>query len=126
MKKPLYIICFAILLAILLFVFAIVGYFVGKNSVKPIIGVTFYANIEEINGDNLLVSGLEDNDINYRGQFYLSVKEDTVLEWRSTEITLENYKIGDTISITCTGDITETYPASIDEVLRIQLLEDEK
>lgn len=51
----------------------------------------FYAVISERDGSHLLVDGLEINDINSRGQFYLTIDDD---------------------------------PAGIDEVLRVQLLED--
>ncbi|MGL6198328.1 MAG: hypothetical protein ACRC3H_05270 [Lachnospiraceae bacterium] len=122
MRKPIYVIFFSILLL----AFAIVGYFAGKNSVEPIMETTFYANVEEINGDTLLVNGLEYNDINHRGQYELNIKEDTILEWRSTEITPEDFKIGDTISVTYTGDILDSYPGRIPDLLRIQLLTDEK
>jgi len=49
---------------------------------------TFYAEIKKINGTNLLVDGLDVNDINYRGEFSFKVLEETKLEWRNTAIEL--------------------------------------
>ena len=88
---------------------------------------TFYATILEIDGDILLVEGMEVNDINTRGQFYIQVDENTQLDWLGTEITLSDLQAGDTIAITWSGLVQETYPARIvDPVHRIKLLDDEK
>lgn len=48
------------------------------------------------------------------------------MTWRYTEISVEDLDIGDTVSITFTGEIQETAPAKITHVTQIQLLEDEK
>jgi len=87
---------------------------------------TFYAEIKNINNTNLLVDGLEVNDINYRGEFSFKVSEKTKIEWRNTKIDFSELEKGDNISITFTGDIQESYPAKINDVVKIQLLDDEK
>jgi hypothetical protein len=87
---------------------------------------TFYAVIEEIKDSVLLVQGMDVNDINFRGEFYLTLSEKTELTWRYTEISSAELAAGDRISVTFTGEVMETAPAQIQEVLRIQLLEDEK
>jgi len=87
---------------------------------------TFYAKITKINNTNLLVDGLDVNDINYRGEFSFKVKENTKLEWRNTEIDISDLDEGDNISITFKGAVQESYPAGITDVVRIQLLDDEK
>ena len=87
---------------------------------------TFYAKITNINNENLLVDGLDVNDINYRGEFSLKVKEHTKIEWRNIAINIEELDKGDNISITFKGEIQETYPAQITDVVKIQLLDDEK
>ena len=88
---------------------------------------TFYATILTIDQNVLLVEGLEDNDINTRGQFYIQVDENTRLDWLGTEITLSDLDVGDRIAITWSGLVQETYPARIvDPVHRIKLLDDEK
>ncbi|MGL6198372.1 MAG: hypothetical protein ACRC3H_05490 [Lachnospiraceae bacterium] len=120
MKKSILIICIIFVSVICL----TAGYFLGNKNAQPILGTTFYAVISERDGSHLLVDGLEINDINSRGQFYLTIDDDTILEWRSTEISVEDLKPGVTVSITYTGEVQETDPAGIDEVLRVQLLED--
>ena len=87
---------------------------------------TFYAKITNIKNSNLLVDGLDVNDVNYRGEFSFKVKEDTKIEWRNTAINIEEHDKGDNISITFKGEIQETYPAQITDVVNIQLLDDEK
>ena len=88
---------------------------------------TFYATILTIDKNALLVEGLEVNDINTRGQFYIQVDENTRLDWLGTEITLSDLDVGDRIAITWSGLVQETYPARIvDPVHRIKLLDDEK
>lgn len=88
---------------------------------------TFYATILTIDKNVLLVEGLEVNDINTRGQFYLTVDENTRLDWRGTEIALSDLDVGDRIAITWSGPVQESSPANImNPVHRIKLLDDEK
>lgn len=88
---------------------------------------TFYATILSIDDNVLLVEGLEVNDINTRGQFYIKTDENTRLDWLGTEITLSELDVGDRIAITWSGLVQETSPANImDPVHRIKLLDDEK
>lgn len=117
--------------------FGVGGFFIGRNTVNQednssastndaALYQTFYAEIEENNGQSLLVKGLDVNDINSRGEFSVTIDADTILEWRSEPISLEELEVGDTVSITHSGNIGETYPAQIFETIRIQLLDDEK
>ena len=134
MKKELKV----ILVIMLVIIALVIGYFVGyKRAYDKIESAsqnvnynneqqTFYAEIKEINNNNaFLVEGLSVNDINYRGDFTFSVVEETKLEWRGTEISISDLKVGDNISITFDGEILDTYPAQIQEVIKIQLLDDE-
>lgn len=118
MKKVIYV--------IILVALTVSAYFFGKHTVSTECGQTFYATIAEINGDSFLVQGLEVNDINYRGRFHFVVNDSTKLEWRGTEILKSDLKVGSRISVTFVGPIKETDPAGIEEVRKIQLLEDEK
>lgn len=95
------------------------------------ISQTFYATIEKINqydGNTVvLVKGLEVNDINYRGEFNLSIKDTTIITWRGENINISELDIGDNISITFNDEtINSISPAPIRSVQRIQLLDDEK
>ncbi len=123
MKKNILIICYLILLGAV----AIGGFWLGRNTADPIVGTTFYATIKDIDGNNFLVNGLDVNDINNRGEVYFSVDSKTKLEWRYTEITRADLQPGDTISVTYTGAVQESYPRRIvDPVIMVTLLEDEK
>jgi len=113
----------SIVLAILLA--AAGGCYVGRRSVTPSAGTTFYAVIEEIRENSILVQGLEINDINGRGAFELTVGDKTELIWRGVPITVKDLREGNTISVTYTGEVLEISPAQIRDVLRIQLLDDE-
>ena len=134
MKKELKV----ILVIMLVIIALVIGYFVGyKRGYDKIESAsqnvnynneqqTFYAEIKEINNNNaFLVEGLSVNDINYRGEFTFSVIGETKLEWRGTEISISDLEIGDNISITFTGEIIDSYPAQIKDVVKIQLLDDE-
>lgn len=101
------------------------GYALGSAQNKAEPSVTFYAEIQKIQDNYMLVEGLEINDINTRGSFDFSIDEDTILEWRHTEISISDFEIGDLVSITYTGSVKESYPAGITKVVKIQLLEDE-
>ena len=134
MKKEIKIILIVLLVVIAL----LIGYFVGyKRAYDKIENAsqnvnytngqqTFYAEIKKINSSSLLVQGLSVNDINYRGEFTFSVIGETKFEWRGTEIGLSDLDVGDNISITFDGEILDTYPAQINDVIRIILLDDEK
>ena len=126
-----------ILLGILaILVVAVISFFVGykvaydrvENSFdqNAMDFQTFYAEIKEVNDTNILVEGLPINDYNYRGDFSFQVQAETKLEWRGTELSTSELEVGDCVAITYTGWITETDPAGIDDVVRIQLLDDDK
>lgn len=90
----------------------------------------FYATIREIkiyedNTTLVLIKGLEVNDINDRGMFYFSIKENTELLWRGTEIKLSDLKEGQTVSIFSIGDVLESSPATLTKVVKVLVLDDE-
>ncbi|MEY8318701.1 DUF3221 domain-containing protein [Oscillospiraceae bacterium 50-58] len=125
-----------LVIAILCYSIAVAGvfYFIGyktaydhmETSVSKLIPQTFYATISEMQGNTCTVKGMEVNDINFRGEFSFSIVEETKIMWRYTEITPEDLEIGDHISITFTGEVLESYPAQIQQVDIIQLLDDER
>lgn len=129
-RKLLFVVVFVLYTVIL----AGISFFVGNQSARKQIenladegtAETFYAEISDRKNNFLRVTGLEINDINFRGDFVFSIDEETKMTWRYTEISVEDLDIGDTVSITFTGEIQETAPAKITHVTQIQLLEDEK
>ena len=86
----------------------------------------FYASIEEINEYNgvtsVLVKGLQNNDVNYRGEFEFSIDDDTEIFWKETKVEVSNLKVGRKISITSTGDVLERYPVELTKVTRVIIL----
>lgn len=105
---------------------AVISYLVGRLNAPDVNTKTFYATVESINGNSFVVQGLEVNDINSRGQFTFTVDDTTTLEWHNTEIQISDLQAGDTISVTYSGGVTETYPAGIENIIKIVLLDDEK
>ena len=87
---------------------------------------TFYATVSDIRDNAVTVTGMEVNDINFRGEFCFSVTEETEITCRYTDISLGDLEAGDNVSITFTGEVMETSPAQIQGVEMIQLLDDEK
>lgn len=130
MKRGIKVFLTAFIAVLLLAAVYFVGYKQGCDSIKGAGRMadqqTFYAEIQERADDRFLVRGLSVNDINYRGEFSFSVTEETVLLWRGTAVALSDLDIGDAIAVTFRGEILESYPAQIQEVVKIQLLEDER
>lgn len=111
-----------ILLAIL--ASGVAGYTIGsRRTLAP--EQTFYASVENIGDNSLIVSGLDINDINSRGKFQLTLTGHTLMEWNNTPIELSDLKPGSRISVSYTGEVAESDPAQIKEVTKIKLLEDE-
>ena len=127
--------------AVILIVAVVISYFAGYKTaydrmegagadVGGALGNTFYGEIMGISeAENvwyLQVRGLDVNDINFRGDFTMSIYPETILEWRYTRIELSDLQVGDRVSITFRGAVQESDPAGIQEVVRVQLLDDWK
>ena len=115
-----------IILLFALFIFW-AGYTVGRNHMVQggfNDSATFYAVIREIDGNSMLVSGLKENDVNYRGEFQFQVTADTEIEWHHTDIALTDLMPGQNISVSFSGGYQESYPVHIQGVNRICLLDD--
>ena len=121
------ILCYSVAIA---GIFCFIGYKIAydriENSAPALISQTFYATISEIQNDIFTVTGMEVNDINFRGAFCFSLHKETKLVWRYTDISVEDLNVGDHIAVTFTGEILESYPGQIQGVDMIQLLDDEK
>ena len=106
------------------------GFFVGKNNTQKETDLpnceAVDAGIISVNGANFHVEGLDVNDINGREEFTFSVKENTRLVWRGTEIPLSDFQSGDMIAFYWRGLILESYPAQVQNVVMIKLLDDER
>ena len=95
-------------------------------------GQTFYANIESIKQYNdgsfhINVKGLDVNDINYRGNFTFKVDDNMDMTWRGEKVKVSDLKEGNNISITFTDEIVnDISPTPLREVIKIQILDDER
>ena len=117
------------LYALLLCAFLALAFFFGRASApeKYENCLTFYATItRRPDEDSFLVSGLDENGVNFRSEFVFTVDSDTLLAWQGGKISLKDFQVGDTVSITFTGGVRESYPGRLVEVLRLELLDDEK
>ena len=133
-----------ILSIIVILLVAIISYFVGykkayndyesflNNNDNGVKYQSFYATITDIEDTGLTIDdtaltvrGLDINDINFRRNFKFVITEATEIEWRNTKLDTSELEIGDNISIIFTGNIQESEPAKIEDVLKIQLLDDE-
>ncbi len=117
------------------------GYFVGRNSRQPVVSgeqsdifqqsedspncEVIYAEIISVSDGFFHVKGLDVNDINGRGEFTFSAKENTRLIWRGTEISLSDFQPGDRIAFYWDGLVLDSFPGQVQNVVRIKLLEDE-
>lgn len=125
-----------ILAIVILAAVAVGSYFLGYKTAydrmedgsarQTILPQTFYGEITEISGDLLSIDGLDVNDINYRDAFTFSVTAETELVWRGTQMQLDEFDVGDTVAVSFAGEVQESYPAHILDVVRLQLLDDEK
>lgn len=117
----------------------VLGIFVGqmnapKNDLAftKVSGQTFYANIESIKQYNdgsfhINVKGLDVNDINYRGNFTFKVDDNMDMTWRGEKVKVSDLKEGNNISITFTDEtVNDISPIPLREVIKIQILDDER
>ncbi len=131
MKKPKHRIVICLLLITVAISFYFIGYKIScdkiENSYTDVETDTFYAKITDIDDMYFSVEGLPVNDINFRDEFNLNITgEEIKLEWRYTPMEISEFDVGDTIAITYSGLIQESYPAYIENVIKIKLLDDEK
>lgn len=132
-----------IVILILLVITSIVSYYIGSiityNKFEKDLDnhklnyQSFYATITDIKDTGLekepkllTIKGLDINDINFKGDFEFVITEATELEWRYTKLETDELEVGDNIAIIFTGNIQEKDPAHIEDVLKIQLLDDKK
>ena len=117
-----------IIVLILIIIISIIGYFLFIKKDRKIFSQTFSANIINIekNNDkvNLLVSGLDTNDINYRGNFTFSLNSDFIVYFENTKTDVSKLSVGDKISITFTDKLLkEISPIELNSITKIELLE---
>ena len=121
-----------IITAFVLLVGAFVGgFFAGKSGQRVETQLAWsdsevvYAEILDVNDGFFHVRGLDVNDINGRGEFTFTAKESTRLIWQGTELSLSDFRSGNRIAFFYVGEVLESYPAQVQNVVKIKLLDDE-
>ena len=125
MKKSVRTFLIVIVALIILFLAAAAGFLFGRQRFLRPESHTFYAWIENMDENSMTVQGLDENSVNYRGKFSLTLSEDTRFLWNNTAISPSDLTPGSRIAVSYTGLITETEPAGIREITAIELLEDD-
>lgn len=92
---------------------------------------TFYAKIDSIRENNgtihISATGLDVNNINWRGKYNFSVKENTDITWMDVKIPVSALGAKNNIAITITDEIIlDIVPTPLQEIEKIELLDDKK
>lgn len=116
----------------------VIGLLVGQYNkaktdllIRKAEGTTFYAKIDSIRENNgtihISATGLDVNNINWRGKYNFSIKESTDIVWRGVKIPVSNLGVKNNIAITITDEtIPDVVPTPLQEIEKIELLDDKK
>ncbi|MBE6889147.1 MAG: hypothetical protein E7485_03920 [Ruminococcaceae bacterium] len=122
-----------IVIVVLLVIGAFVGgFFAGKSGQRvetqfvERYAEVVYAEILSVDDGYFHVRGLDVNDINGRGEYTFSAKENTRLVWHVTDIPLSDFDVGDRIAFYYNGLVLDSNPAQVQNVVKIKLLDDVK
>ncbi len=85
---------------------------------------TFYASVDSIDGRSLSVTGLDVNDINGRGEFFITLADDAPVMFRGTSVPVDSITEGEIIEVIYDSLVLESYPAIIYDVAAIKILSD--
>ncbi len=103
----------------------IAGYRLGSAANQD--AVSFYATLLEQDGQSILVEGIPENDVNHRGKFWVSPKENApasaVTDQNGAPMAMSRLPVGGLLRITYTGAVLETDPAQIREALQISVVQ---
>lgn len=126
-----------VLTVVFLLVAILISYFIGYKAAyddfehgleqSNLVHEVFYAEVKEVDGQCVMVQGLEINDRDYRGEYTLEIHGETELAWHDTIIAVSDLKEGHIISVLLAfPDGTVEIPDTIIDIVKIQLLSDEK
>lgn len=116
----------------------VIGLLVGQYNkaktdllIRKAEGTTFYAKIDSIRENNgtihISATGLDVNNINWRGKYNFSIKESTNIVWRGVKIPVSDLGVKNNIAITITDEtIPDVVPTPLQEIEKIELLDDKK
>lgn len=113
----------SIIYAVMLCITLLFGVYIGTTIVPDTTDTTtFYATVESINNNTVVVEGLDINDANGQGEYVFEITDTVKVLYNNESISLDKIKSGDNISITYTGEVLESSPAKLTNVLKICLL----
>ncbi len=121
-----------IVIAVLVIGAFVGGFFAGKSGQRvetqfvERYAEVVYAEILSVDDGYFHVRGLDVNDINGRGEYTFSAKENTRLVWHVTDIPLSDFDVGDRIAFYYNGLVLDSNPAQVQNVVKIKLLDDVK
>lgn len=116
----------------------VIGLLVGQYNkaktdllIRKAEGTTFYAKIDSIRENNgtihISATGLDVNNINWRGKYNFSIKESTDIVWRGVKIPVSDLGVKNNIAITITDEtIPDVVPTPLQEIEKIELLDEKK
>lgn len=96
----------------------LIGYYIPTQE-----ETSFYGIVTEITESNLHIQGIPENDISHRGAFILHITSKTKIIGDNSSISISDIPIHSTIQISYTGSILESYPAQINNVTEISIIE---
>lgn len=125
-----------VLMVIFLLVAVMISYFVGYKTAyddfeygleqSNLVHKTFYAEVKAVDGQRVLVQGLEINDRDYRGEYTLEIYNETELTWHGTEISIADLEVGHIVSVEIysVDGVIDTSSDIFVDIAKIQILSD--
>lgn len=118
---------FKIFMAALYILIGIAIGFVAGRAWPDRTEISFYARVVEVAEAHILVDGIEENDINHRGQKYVSLdKLDTEMKAQTLngeDLDVADLEVGDLLRITYDGTSQEVFPPRLPNVWKIEKTE---
>lgn len=112
-----------VLALLLLFAIVYVSFQFGVERGREEAAPTFYAHITEVRDGSLLVKGIDENDINHRGEFMLTTKGVKVYNAAQQEVAITQLEENMEIRIHYDGVVMESYPAQLGGVFQIDIID---
>ena len=85
--------------------------------------ISFLAEIENIYSDNkLLIEGIEENDINFRGEFFAYITATTEILKNGNKADITDIETGQKVKVTFTNGVQESSPGTLEKVIKIEII----
>ncbi len=86
------------------------------------VGTTFYAIVTEMLNNQLVLKGLDINSLNFRSFYIAHIEEYTSLTFNGAEASLEDFSVGDLVSVRFTQGKSQMYPSELNRTEEIEIL----